>query len=165
MSEFKTWLEAIEADFPYKPWLREMLIREAQKTGFRKPLPPGFEFLGGGFVCLGFECLGLPAENEWNLAVTFVSGGVALPGTPYRLRNVRPFRSFVEPTDWTERATLPDYWRQGVLVMGHDGRYSWIGKRLGLERLGNIDLHDYEDVGDGWWLKDGQAAPPPSPPI
>lgn len=165
MSEFKTWLEAIEADFSDKPWLRELLIREAQKTGFSRPLPLGFQFLGGGFVCLGFECLGLSAEYEWKLAVAFVAGGVAVPGTPYRLRNVRPLRSVVEPTNWTERATLPVHWRQGVLVMGRGDRYSWVGKRLSFDRRGNIDFRDYEDAGDGWRLKDDQAAPPPSPPI
>jgi hypothetical protein len=163
MSEYKTWLEAIGADFPDKPWLRELLIREAQKTGFGRLLPPGFEFLGGGFVCLGFENLGLPAEDEWKLA--FVASGVAVPGTPYRLRNVRPLRSVVEPTDWTERATLPVHWRQGVLVMGWDNRYRWIGRQVGMGRLGKIDLRDYEDAGDGWLLKEGQAAPPLSPPI
>jgi hypothetical protein len=165
MSKFKTWLEAIEADFPDKPWLQEMLIREAQKTGFRRPLPPGFAFFGEGFVCLGFECLGLPIEDEWKLAVAFVASGVAVPGTAYRLRNVRPLRSVVEPTDWTERATLPVHWRQGVLVMGWDSRYSWIGRRAGLERLGKIDLSDYEDTGDGWRLKDDQAAPPLPPSV
>jgi hypothetical protein len=154
MTDFKTWLEAIEADFPDKPWLQEMLIREAQKTGFGKRLPPGFTFLGEGFVCLGFENLGLPSEDEWKLAVAFVASGVAVPGTPYRLRNVRPLRSVVEPTDWTERATLPAHWKEGVLVMGRDDRYSWIGKRVALEQLGKIDLRDYEDAGDGWTLKD-----------
>jgi hypothetical protein len=162
VSEFKTWLEAIEANHT-APWTREMLIREAQKTGFHRPLPPGFQFLGGGFVCLGFECLGLSAEDEWKLAVAFVAGGVAVPGTPYRLRNVRPLRSVVEATDWTEQATLPGHWRQGVLVMGRDARYLWIGKGNNLGRLGNIDLRDYEDAGDGWRLKDDQAAPSPSP--
>jgi hypothetical protein len=164
MSEFKTWLAAIEAGFPDQPWLRELLIREAQKTGFHRPLPPVFEFLGG-FVCLGFACLGLPAVDERKLAVAFVAGGVAVPGTPYRLRNVRPLRSVVEPTDWTEQATLPAHWRQGVLVMGRDNRYSWIGKRVGVDQLGKMDLCDYEDAGDGWRLKDGQAALSPSPPI
>jgi hypothetical protein len=156
VSEFKTWLAAIEANHT-DPWTREMLIREAQKTGFRGPLPPGFEFFGGGFVCLGFENLGLLPEDEWKLAVAFVAGGVAVPGTPYRLRNVRPLRSVVEPTDWTECATLPVHWRQGVLVMGWDNRYRWIGRQVGLERLGKIDLRDYEDAGDGWTLKDKGA--------
>lgn len=163
MSEYKTWLEAIEANHT-DPWTREMLIREAQKTSFRRPLPRGFAFLGEGFVCLGFECLGLLAEDEWSLAVAFAAGGVAVPGVPYRLRNVRPLRSVVEPTDWTERATLPAHWRQGVLVMGWDNRYRWIGRRVDLERLGKIDLRDYQDAGDGWRLKDDQAAPPPTHP-
>jgi hypothetical protein len=162
VSKFRTWLEAIEANHT-DPWTRELLIREARKTGFRKPLPSGFEFLGEGFVCLGFECLGLPTEDEWKLAVAFVAGGVVVPGTPYRLRNVLPLRSVVEPTDWTERATLPAHWRQGVLVMGWDNRYRWIGRRVALELLGKIDLGHYEDVGDGWRLKDGQAAAPQPP--
>src|SRR5947209_2585622 len=110
MTEFKTWLEAIEADFPDKPWIRESLVREAQKTGFAKPLPSGFEFLGAGFVCLGFAYLGLAQEEEWNLALAFVGAGVVVPRTPYRLRNVRSLRSLVEPADGTEKATLPATW-------------------------------------------------------
>jgi hypothetical protein len=165
MSELKTCLEAIEADFQDKPWLKEMLIREAQKTGFRRPLPPGFEFLGEGFVCLGFENVGLPAEDERKLAVAFVAGGVAVPAAPYRLRNIRPLRSVVEPTDWTERATLPVHWKQGVLVMGWDNRYRWIGKRVALEQLREIDLRDYEDAGDGWRLRDHRSTPTSTRPV
>lgn len=95
------------------------------------------------------------------MAAAFVASGVAVPGSRYRLRNVRPLRSVVEPTDWTERATLPVHWRQGVLVMGRDDRYCWIGKRVAFEQLGNIDLSEYEDAGDGWTLKSSRTPTPP----
>lgn len=163
MSEFKTWLEAVEADFPDEPWTREALINEAQRTHFVGPLPPGFEFLSGAILDLGFEYLGLPPEEVARIRLAFVSHGLAVPGTSHRLRNQRPAHSLVEPADGTEEATLPSHWRQGVVVIGNDDRYSWIGNR-GLERLGKIDLSHYEDACDGWRLKDDQAAPPPSPP-
>jgi hypothetical protein len=164
MSEFKTWLEAIEADFPDDLWTREALVNEAQRTHFIGSLPPGFEFLRGAFIDLGFENLGLPPEELARVRLAFVGGGLAVLGTSYRLRNQRPAHSLVEPANGTEKATLPAHWRQGVLVIANDHRYSWVGKRLALELLSSLDLRDYADAGDGWRLQDDQAARPPSPP-
>src|SRR5436309_3332701 len=90
MSELKTWLEAIAGN-NFDAWTRATLITETQKIAFTKPLPPDFEFLGGGFVRLSFECLGLPQDEFCRLSLAFVGAGVAVPGTPYRLRNSRPF--------------------------------------------------------------------------
>ena len=163
MSKSKTWLDAIEANHS-DSWTREMLIQEAQRTHFIGNLPAEFAFLRGAILDLGFEKLGLPPEELAKVRRAFISSGLAVPGTSHRLRNLRPAHSLVEPTDWTEGATLPGHWREGVLVIANDDRYSWIGKRVGLEQLREVDLRDYEDAGDGWRLKDGQAAPPPSPP-
>lgn len=158
MSEFKTWLEAIEADFPDDPWTREALVNEAQRTHFIGPLPAGFEFLRGAILDLGFERLGLPPEELARVRLAFVSKGLAVPGTGHRIRNQRPAHSLVEPTDWTEQATLPGHWKEGVLVIGNDDRYRWIGRRVALEQLREVDLRDYEDTGDGWLLKRDLAA-------
>jgi hypothetical protein len=154
MAEFKTWLEAIEADFPDDLWTREALVNEAQRTHFIGPFPAGFEFLRGAILDLGFEKLGLPPEELARVRIAFVSKGLAVPGTGHRLRCRRPAHSLVEPADGTEEATLPGHWKEGVLVIANDDRYSWIGKRVGVEHLREVDLRDYADAGDGWRLRD-----------
>lgn len=152
MVEFKTWLEAIDSN-SFAPWTREMLVREAQRTHFVGSLPAGFEFLRGAIVDVGFERLGMADQELRELRLAFVGAGVVVPGTPYRLRCVRPARSVVEPADGTEGGTLPAHWRQGVVVLGHHERYTWIGKLVPTDRRGGLDLSVYEDAGDGWVLK------------
>ena len=113
-----TWLDAIHAR-GFVGWTRTMMVREAQRTRFPGELPPGYEFLGGGFVDLGFDRLGLPAAELDAVLLAFVGIGVAVPGTTWRLRFVRPVLSVVEPTDGNEAATLPGHWREGVVVVAH----------------------------------------------
>ena len=98
-----------------------MLVAEAQRTRFPGDLPAGFEFLRGGFVDLGFEKLGLAAAELDAVRLAFVGIGLRVPGTEYRLRNVRPFRSLVEPVSGDEPVTLPDGWRQCVVVIARGG--------------------------------------------
>lgn len=94
-----------------------MLVAEAQRTRFPGDLPAGFEFLRGGFVDLGFETLGLAAAELDAVRLALVGIGLRVPGTEYRLRNVRPFRSLVEPASGDESVELPDGWRQCVVVV------------------------------------------------
>ena len=94
-----------------------MLVAEAQRTRFPGDLPAGFEFLRGGFVDLGFETLGLAAAELYAVRLALVGIGLRVPGTEYRLRNVRPFRSLVEPASGDESVELPDGWRQCVVVV------------------------------------------------
>ena len=94
-----------------------MLVAEAQRTRFPGDLPAGFEFLRGGFVDLDFETLGLAAAELDALRLAFIGIGLSVPGTEYRLRNVRPFRSLVEPASGDESVELPDGWRQCVVVV------------------------------------------------
>lgn len=162
MSDLKTWLDAINTN-DFSPLVRDMLIHEAQRTHFVGSLPDEFTFLQGACVDLGFEKLGLTDQQLREVRLAFVGAGVAVPGTTYRLRNTRGLLSVVEPVDGSEQVTLPVHWRQGVLVLGQDVRYTWIGKLVRRDQLGNIDLRDYEDAGDGWVLKSDQPTPPPSP--
>ena len=113
-----TWLDTIDAR-GFGGWTRMMMIREAQRTRFPGKLPPGFEFLGGGFTDLGFDRLGLEAAELDAVLLAFVGVGVAVPGTPWRLRFARPVLSVVEPADGGEAATLPGHWREGVVVVAH----------------------------------------------
>ena len=123
-----TWLDAIEAR-GFDGWTRTQMIREAQRTRFPGDLPPGFECLRGPFVDLGFDRLGLAAAELDAVLLAFVGIGVAVPGTPWRLRFARPVQSVVEPADGSESATLPGYWREGVSVTGLDGHSTWVENR------------------------------------
>ena len=118
-----TWLDAIDSN-GFDEWTRMTLIIEAQRTKFPGELPAGFGFLGGGFVDLHFESLGLAAADLDAVRLAFVGVGVRVPGTEYRLRNVRPFRSLVEPASGDESATLPGHWREGVVVVAHDAGHA-----------------------------------------
>jgi hypothetical protein len=113
-----TWLDAIDSN-GFDEWTRMMLIIEAQRTRFPGDLPAGFEFLRGSFLDLSFENLGLAAADLEAVRLAFVGVGVRVPGTDYRLRNVRPFRSLVEPASGDESVALPDGWR-GVVVFATD---------------------------------------------
>ena len=97
-----TWLDAIDAN-RFDGWTRTMLITEAQRTLFSGHLPAGFEFLGGGFVDLGFENLELSSAELDAVGLAFVGVGVRVSGTGYRLRHVRPGRSVVERVLGTKR--------------------------------------------------------------
>jgi hypothetical protein len=152
MSDFKTWLQAIDAN-KFGPWTREMLIREAQRTHFVGSLPTGFEFLRGAVADLGFDKLGLADQELNELRLAFVGTGVTIPSTSYRVRCFRPAQSVVEPADGTEQATLPVHWRQGVIVLGHHERYTWLGRLVPQDQLGGLDLGNYEEDGDGWLLR------------
>ena len=117
-----TWLDAIDSN-GFDDYTRTLLIIEAQRTRFPGDLPAGFGFLGGGFVDLHFEKLGLAAADLDAVRLAFVGVGVRVPGTDYRLRHVRPFRSLVEPASGEELATLPDGWR-GVVLFATDAGHS-----------------------------------------
>ena len=101
-----TWLDAIDAN-GFDGWTRTMLVAEAQRTRFPGDLPAGFAFLSGGFVDLGFENLGLAAAELKAVRLAFVGIGVRVPVTNYRLRNVGPGRSVVEPASGDEPVHFP----------------------------------------------------------
>jgi hypothetical protein len=112
-----TWIAAIKAN-GFDGQTRRLLVTEAQRTQFPGDLPVGFEFLRGSFVDLGFENLGLPEEELDAVRLAFVGCGLAVPGTGCRLRHLRPGYSVVEPMDGSEAATLPDQWKDFIVVPG-----------------------------------------------
>jgi hypothetical protein len=105
-------------------------------------LPKELEFLAGPLCNLGFDKLELqPGEIE-QIYLAFCGQGVAVPGTPYKLRHsVMSLYTFVEPASGKE-VRLPDNWRQTVHSQ------VWIGKRVAAG-----DLSQYEDQGDGYLLR------------
>ena len=153
-----TWLDWIEYR-RFDPWMEETMIADAQRTLFSGDLPAEFALLGGGFVDLGFGILGLPEPELNAVRRAFVGGGVSLAGTTYRLKNLRPGQSVVEPADGTELAILPNHWRRGVLVVKGD-KYSWVGKASPAALLPGFVLGEYRDAGDGWVLADDVSVTP-----
>src|SRR5437868_6614399 len=113
MVRFKTWLESVER---LQPGFREaMLCEAAAHTSFPAPLPSELAFLAGRFVDLGFENLGLGTQKYNDFLRAFSGTGVAVPRTRWRLRFAYPY-AVVEPVDGSEQATLPDWWKEAVLV-------------------------------------------------
>ena len=115
-----TWLDTIDSN-RFDLWTRTTLITEAQRTRFPGDLPAWFEFLGGGFVDLGFEKIGLSAAELDAVRQAFVNDGVSVPGTGFRLRHIRPGCSVVELKDGREAAALPIHWRRGISMIAGTG--------------------------------------------
>lgn len=137
-------IEALRAAFSDETV--ESLVREQTRTCFSGELPPDLAFFKGCFVGLGFEHLGLPEEEERKLFWAFATTGVVVPGTHWRLRCFAPLRSVVELTDGSEKATLPSYWKECVLLLQAQ-KVFWVGKRV--LHLACCDLSGYRDVGEG----------------
>jgi len=109
------------------------IIREAPHTRVEGSLPPELAFLGGAahIVDFGLENLGLGEAGYKAVYAAFIDQGVALPGTPYKLRYTRTGHTVVERTTAGEELlTLPEYWAEAVLVLGANDKPTWIGERV-----------------------------------
>ena len=85
-------------------------------------LPKELAFLAGPLCDLGFDKLNLSQNEIEQIYLAFCSQGVAVPGTPYRLRHSpMSMFTFVEPATGKE-VTLPPNWRQVVRSR------AWVGK-------------------------------------
>lgn len=131
------WVESI-AHFPAE--IQESLLAEQPHTRVWGWVPPELSVLGGpSFLTdLGFENLGLSPVEFRALTRAFSGVGVRVPGTPWRLRNVRPFHTVVEPSDGSEEVELPSYWLDGVLVIGPDDKPVFSGSRVRPDQLGLV---------------------------
>ncbi len=140
--------------------VRQSLLRESAvtlvrvKDPSRKPpsapvsehLPKELAFLAGPLCDLGFGRLDLPPSEVERIYLAFCGEGVAVPGTPYKLRHsVMSLFAFVEPATGHE-VTLPPNWRQVVRSR------TWLGKRVA-----DADLSSYEDKGDGYLLREASG--------
>jgi hypothetical protein len=116
--------------------------REPPGAPASEHLPRELAFLAGPLCDLGFGRLDLSPSEIERLYLAFCGPGVAVPGTPYKLRHsVMSLITFVEPATGQEMK-LPPNWRQAVRSQ------TWIGKRVA-----NADLSSYEDKGDGYLLR------------
>jgi hypothetical protein len=146
MVRFKTWLESVErleAGFH-----DSMLVEAAAHTSFRAPLPPELSFLTGRFVDLGFENLGMGPGKFNDFLRAFSGTGLAVPHTNWRLRFTYPY-AVVEPADGSEPETLPDWWKEAVLVTDDQFTPTWVGKRVRPDQTAGVNLQGYRDVGEG----------------
>jgi hypothetical protein len=146
MVRFKTWLESVER---LEPGFRQSMLAEAAAhTSFQAPLPPELSFLAGRFVDLGFENLGLGPQRFNDFLRAFSATGVAVPNTNWRLRFAYP-QAVVEPADGSEQETLPDWWREAVLVTDDQFVPTYVGKRVRADQTAGFNLQGYRDVGEG----------------
>jgi hypothetical protein len=148
--QLKTWLERVEAN-RFDDWTREHMIKEMPHTYFLGYLPVALAFLQGRFVDLGFENLGLSSSEHRAIMLAFGGTGVCIPGTPLRMRYAYP-HAVIEPTDGSETATLPTWWKEGVLVTDDQGVATWVGKKVRADQTAGIDLRGYKDSGEGLTL-------------
>jgi hypothetical protein len=147
--KIKTWLECIEH---FDEETRGFMITGIPHTHFVGNFPLGFGFLAGAFVDMGFANLGTKEDAD-RLTLAFGGRGLLVPGTHYRLRFIIPSGSQVEAADGTEQETLPAHWKQGVLVLDNQEKYSWIGKRVRIpDQTNKIDFDQYRETEDGWVL-------------
>src|SRR5438132_2471979 len=149
MDEFlvREYLPVIR-QFPEKD-VQQLLLRESAVTLVRvkdpskqppcapvsENLPQELEFLAGPLCDLGFEKLDLPPSEIEKTYLAFCGQGVAIPGTPYKLRHsAMSLFTFVEPASGSE-ITLPVNWQQTVRSS------TWIGKKIAAD----FDPSLYED--------------------
>ncbi len=142
----RTWLESVEKlGLGYRD---SMLAEAAAHTSFQPPIPPALAFLAGRFVELGFENLGLGPQKFNDFLRAFSGTGVVVPKTSWRLRFAYPY-AVVEPVDGSERETLPDGWKEAVLVTDDQFVPTWVGKRVRPDQTAGFNLKGYRDVGEG----------------
>lgn len=141
---FETWLEGVETHFD--ALTVETLLSEAPHSRMSGPIPPELAFLGGAFVDFGFE--NLKSGDVKSIFRAFSSTGVGVPGTSFRLRFKYP-HTIVEPADGTEMM-LPLNWKQAVLVMNQNDKFTYIGKLVRPEQVGGLDITGYHDAGDAY---------------
>src|SRR5580704_1923666 len=144
MERFKTWLDSVDRlDVAYR---QSLLCEAAAHTSFQVPLPSELSFLVGRFVDLGFENLGLGPQKYNDFLRAFSGTGVAVPNSTWRLRFAYPY-AVVEPADGSEQETLPDWWKEAVLVTDDQFLPTWVGKRVRPDQTAGFNLQGYRDVG------------------
>ena len=145
--KFKTWLERVESN-RFDAWTKEHMIKEMSHTYFTGYLPPELMFLQGRFVDLGFENLGLSSQDHRKIMLAFGGTGVCIPGTQLRMRFAYPHAE-IEPIDGSESATLPSWWKEGVLVTDNQAVPTWVGKKVRPDQTTGFDLQGYKDAEEG----------------
>jgi hypothetical protein len=123
-----TWLERLEAN-RFDDWTKERMVSELPHTYFIGLLHVVLAFLQGRFVDLGFENLGLSSQEHRKIMLAFGGTSVGIPDTQFRMRFVYPHAK-IEPIDGSESATLPEWWKEGVLVVDDHSLPTCVGKRV-----------------------------------
>jgi hypothetical protein len=123
---------------------------------YDKSLPPEFNFLSGAMTDLGFENLSLDRHDLWKLHKALAGTGIAIPHSRYRVRLTPMSWLIIEPKDGSEAATLPENWKQAILVLGHNDEFTWVGRLVRQDQLPPYFNHvapRYVEHSDGWKLQ------------
>lgn len=150
---FPTFTEWLKQRFPYNIYAETVehlpntsfLINEMPHVSI-KEAPPELDFLCG-FVDFGLE------NSEYKLSVPNIAkaiygNGVAIPNETYKIRLHSMFL-ILEPSTG-EEPLFPEDWKQCLCVMNNDSQFTYIGKKVRPDQIGNIDYSQYEDIGDAW---------------
>ena len=136
----------------FKLWLENLLLEEPHRRFLR--CPAELSFLDGGVVELNFEKLNLDYQSKNNLTSAFFNGhGVLTPDGKWRLKDVNG-RGDIEAVEAPDSADqfLPPNWKQFVYTLSDNDVYTWIGRMVRLDQIGNFDpiKNDYINSGEGW---------------
>lgn len=117
--------------------LKETILKEAPHTRIEGEIPPEWSFLQGSFIDLGFENYMLPQAAKHTIYKSFISDGVAIPNSAYKLRYNRTGVTTIEKISADERlALLPDDWFEAILVLGDNNKVTYRGSRVRPDQVG-----------------------------
>ena len=116
--------------------IQESIIKEAPHTRIQGAMNfLDTQFLHGAFIDLGFENLGLDPAQQKVLQQNFIAAGLRIPGTSLKLRYDRTGITKIEQAEGGE-TTLPEDWKEAVLVLDADDNVSYAGKYVRPEQTG-----------------------------
>ncbi|MHA2401465.1 MAG: hypothetical protein ACYSYU_00110 [Planctomycetota bacterium] len=109
-------------------YIQESIMKEAPHTRIDGAIPDEWSFLNGAFVDLGFENYMLPQAAKQTIYKGFISDGVAIPNSAYKLRYTRTGVTTIEKRGADENlALLPDDWFEAILVLGDNNEIIYQG--------------------------------------
>jgi hypothetical protein len=115
---------------------------------FTSEVPPEYELFANRIVSLGFDRYPIPEPERLGLCQHYLSDGVRIPGTPYKIRVTVIGRAEFVPSAGGE-PELPADWLHYVAVED-----MFVGKQVA--PLLGLDLTGYVATPDGW-LRDESA--------
>ena len=111
--------------------IQESIMKEAPHTRINGAIPDEWSFLNGAFVDLGFENYMLPQAAKQTIYKGFISDGVAIPNSVYKLRYTRTGVTTIEKRvdgyKVEDLPLLPDDWFEAILVLGDNNEIIYQG--------------------------------------
>ena len=105
----------------------------------------------------------LDEDRFWQLLGGLATSGVRVPGTGFVMRVVRPWYAFFEKRAG-DFPILPHDWMEGVRLQTENamGEIEWIGRQHSTAREGQFDPRCFDEMPNGWRLKDNPPEPRPN---